>query len=75
MTNNFCILCKHIQTTGFNNEKGIFEHYCPIKKKPVEIITPSCENFEKQEKRDDFEVVEITIGEGSLIHKIISKIL
>jgi hypothetical protein len=75
MGENYCILCKNIQTTGFNNNKGIFEHYCPIKQKPVNIITPSCETFEKKEKTNDFEISQITIKKPSIIQRITGKIL
>ena len=75
MTENFCIFCKHKQTKGFDNNTGTFKQYCPIHNKSIDCISFACENFEKKEKQESWEITEITVKNPSLIQRILGRIL
>ena len=49
----YCIFCTHFQTEKWNNQKGVFDHYCDISNEKRDIIDFNCSKFERKKRENE----------------------
>lgn len=49
----YCIFCTHFQTEKWNNQKGVFDHYCDISNEKRDMIDFGCSNFEREKRENE----------------------